>query len=131
MKRLLMCLAASAVAAVVSVTACSGPQAVVLGEVDAGRTVEMAVGQRLAVRLPSNATTGFQWVVADEGPLTRIGEPVYEEPQAGDVVGAGGTQVFTFEASAGGTGELRLEYRRTWEKDVPAEDTWDVLVTVE
>ncbi|PKQ19548.1 MAG: peptidase inhibitor I42 [Actinobacteria bacterium HGW-Actinobacteria-6] len=109
----------------------AGSQLIVLTEDDTGGVIEIVAGQQLSVRLPSNGTTGFGWVVADSGPLTQSGEAIYEEPQAQPgLVGAGGTETFTFSSSAPGSGQLKLEYRRPWEKDVPAEQTWDVTVTV-
>ncbi len=107
----------------------SGP--IVLTEQDAGGAIEAVEGQELSVRLSSNRTTGFGWVVADPGPLRQRGESTYEAPQASPgVVGAGGNETFTFKADAVGSGTLKLEYRRPWEKDVPAEQEWDVTVTV-
>lgn len=116
--------------ALLFLTACAKPGPTVLGEKDSGRAVEIRVGEQLTVELPANVTTGFQWVVADTGPLTQAGDPVYEEPQKAGVVGAGGSQTFEFEAGAAGSGRLKLEYRRPWEKDVPAEKTWSVTLTV-
>jgi inhibitor of cysteine peptidase len=107
------------------------PGPIVLSEKDAGSAIEIVAGQQLSVRLPSNRTTGFGWVVADPGPLKQGGEPTYEAPQTpSSLVGAGGTETFTLKASTAGSGKLKLEYRRPWEKGAPAEQTWDVTVTV-
>jgi inhibitor of cysteine peptidase len=110
------------------VAGCAKPEPMALGEKDAGRVVEIGAGQQFTVRLPSNATTGFRWVVADAGPVTQVGESVYKAPQDSGVVGAGGTEVFTFKTDASGSGELQLEYRRPWEKSAAAEKTWSVTV---
>jgi inhibitor of cysteine peptidase len=128
MKRRSMVLVVAAAMLLLLVAGCARPQSRVLGETDAGRVVEIGAGQQFTVRLPSNATTGFRWVVADLGTATQVGEPVYEAPQAPGVVGAGGAEVFTFSTGASGPSELKLEYRRPWEKGVPAEKTWSVTV---
>ncbi|PKQ37751.1 MAG: hypothetical protein CVT59_05640 [Actinobacteria bacterium HGW-Actinobacteria-1] len=117
------------VALVLAGCAKQGPSA--LSEKDDGSAIEVAAGEQVSVKLPSNPTTGFGWTVADAGPLTQVGESTYEasETKPG-VVGAGGTEAFTFKAGTAGSGDLKLEYRRAWEKDVPAEKTWTVTVTV-
>lgn len=116
------------VAMLPSMAGCTAPGPTVLGEQDAGRVVDIGAGRQFTVRLPSNATTGFRWVVADPGPVTLIGEPVYDAPASPGVIGAGGTETFTFRTGDAGTGELKLEYRRPWEKDVPAEKSWSVTI---
>jgi inhibitor of cysteine peptidase len=112
------------------VAGCSLAGSTALGEADDGTAVTVGVGDTVTVRLPSNVTTGFKWVVVDPGPLARSGEAVYEAPDAPGAVGAGGNETFTFRAGSAGTGDLTLEYRRPWERDVPAEKTWAVEMTV-
>jgi len=123
-----MVLVVAAAAALLLAAGCAKPQPTALGEKDAGRVVEVGAGQQFTVRLPSNATTGFRWVVADLGPVTQVGESVYEAPLEPGIVGAGGTEVFTFKTGSSGPGELKLEYRRPWEKGSAAEKTWSVTV---
>jgi inhibitor of cysteine peptidase len=109
----------------------SDARPVSLGENDSGDAIRLAAGQRLTIQLPANATTGFSWVVAESGGLTQIGEPAYAAPSTSGAVGAGGIATFTFEAGTPGTERVRLEYRRPWEKNVPAGRTWGVTVMVE
>ena len=116
--------------AMLLMTACAKPQQITLGESDTGRTVEVQAGQSLTVRLPSNATTGFRWTVASERLVKQVGESTYDAPQEPGIVGAGGTETFKFKADSPGSGELKLEYRRPWEKGVAAEKTWSVTVIV-
>jgi inhibitor of cysteine peptidase len=121
------------VVAVVALAAvgCSASGPKVLGEDDDGTEVSVKVGEQLVVELPSNPTTGFSWTVADGGPLTQVGEAEYATEAAPDVVGAGGTETFTFDAKKAGSGTLTLEYRRPWETGVEAEDVWSATITVE
>ena len=58
-----------------------------LSEDDSGTAVVLEAGDRLTVRLASNTSTGYQWIVADEGPLAQAGDPVYEQSEADNVVG--------------------------------------------
>lgn len=104
-----------------------------LGETDNGRTVSIEKSGRLVVSLPSNPSTGFSWTVAATEPrlLEMQGEPKYVPPKSTPpVVGAAGTQVFTFKAVATGTARLDLIYSRTFEKGVPPEKTFSVTVDV-
>jgi inhibitor of cysteine peptidase len=100
------------------------------GEDDDGADVTLKVGDQFVVELPSNPTTGFSWTVAESGPLTQVGEAKYQSEAEEGVVGAGGIDAFTFKAERTGSGTLTLEYRRSWETGVAAEDVWSVTVTV-
>lgn len=90
---------------------------VVVSDADDGRTVFAPVGGRLVVRLASNLTTGFQWRVVSGNPshLRPDGEPTYETPDT-RLMGAGGTQVFTFTVLDAIKTQLMLEYIRPWEE---------------
>lgn len=102
-----------------------------LSESEDGTTVQPPPGATIKVSLESNKTTGFSWMVAELGPTRQIGQAEYEEPSS-QLAGAAGRETFTFKTNDSGSGELRLEYRRPWEsKDIPAEKTWSVNVTVQ
>lgn len=80
-----------------------------------------APGERFTLRLDANRTTGFQWELAkplDAAVVAVVGTE-YEE-LAGGTVGAGGTEVWTFEAVAPGWAAINLAYRRSWEEMTPA-----------
>ncbi|HSK46846.1 MAG TPA: protease inhibitor I42 family protein [Coriobacteriia bacterium] len=109
---------------------CSTDSVVRLTDADNGREVQVDPGAEITVELESNKTTGYSWSLASAGPVTPSSEPEYrQEPSAG-AVGSGGTELFSFKANDSGEGELRIEYRRPWETDVPAEKTWTVEVRV-
>ena len=57
---------------------------------------------------------------------------MYDAPDAlkTPLVGAGGNETFRFTASAAGTTTLSLEYRRPWETDQPAAQTYTLQVVV-
>jgi inhibitor of cysteine peptidase len=98
-------------------------------DVDSGTTVELAVGGTLVVDLEENATTGFSWSVETTPAMLKAAGD--EQVAAGDtgVVGAAGRHIFTWEATAAGTGELRLQYARPWESVQPAK-VFSVTVVV-
>jgi inhibitor of cysteine peptidase len=118
-----------------SPTAASGaPDEVQLTDADDGSTVALAVDGTLIVALPSNPSTGFAWSVTAPEPagLELEGEPEYVPPgSTTPVVGAAGTQVFTFTATESGTSVLTLTYARDFEPGAEGEQTFTVTVEIE
>jgi len=81
--------------------AACGSQAATLTEADDGTRIELSPGQILTITLPSNPTTGYSWQVAQIDPKTlkQQGEAEYQQSSGSkDLVGAGGTETFRFEA---------------------------------
>ena len=108
--------------AAVLIASCGGGDAstVVLEQTDTGSEVTLDVGDRVAVRLEANPTTGYDWVL---GPLPDgivLVSSDFEEPGS-SLVGAPGTQTFVFDVVAAGAGILRLEYIRPFD-DLPVAD---------
>jgi predicted secreted protein len=111
--------------------ACSGQGAVTLTAADSGTEVDLESGGTLEVTLESNATTGYQWVIA-EGSLDYLSliEERYEEPDT-DLVGAPGEQVFVFDVSGQGAGILRLEYVRPFDDPIIPERVVEYIVIID
>jgi inhibitor of cysteine peptidase len=124
---LIGCLASQKVVA--SPTAPSSSTSVT--EQDDGKSIELLKGQTLFVRLASNPTTGYQWKLrGDTAPLDLVKSDFSGDTHSGNKVGVGGTESFQFTAKAAGKAVLKLEYRRPWEKDVPAAKTFTLTVVV-
>lgn len=83
--------------------------------------LQLRSGQQFDLRLPSNPTTGFRWIVRESGApqLQQLGPEVYSTPEAAGVVGSAGVSTWRFRAAAGGETRLELDYRRPWENAVP------------
>jgi inhibitor of cysteine peptidase len=92
---------------------------------------QIGVGDKITVRLCSNATTGFQWDYEITGD-TAVKEEDYdfEEPD-GNLVGAAGTEVWTFEGTEKGTAVISMEYGQPWEGGMKKEWTYKMTITVE
>ena len=91
----------------------------------------VAIGDKITVKLCSNASTGFNWDYEITGDDVLMEEDYdFEEPDT-DIVGADGKEVWTFEAIEKGTTEIRMEYSRPWEGGEKAEWTYALHVTVE
>ncbi len=105
------------------------PDPLTVTQADAGKSVSLAVGQRLSVHLSEQAGTGYSWITApDSTPLLKF---------EGISIGSGATmpggtqiQVLSYSATAAGKGTLKIEYRRSWEKDQPPAKTFSIAVTV-
>ena len=88
-------------------------------------------GSTLVIDLPSNATTGYSWGDAAIGnkDILKQTDTKYVAPE-GQVIGAGGTQTWTFTATEKGTTKITMHYGRPWEGGEKAELTFEIAVTV-
>jgi len=97
------------------------------------REVVVAEGGTLTVSLGSNPSTGFTWDegahIADPALLRQTASALVPAEGQG-LVGAPGTQVWTFEALAQGTTTVSLQYSRPWEGGEKGVWTFDLTVTV-
>ena len=109
---------------------CCSDQAVKLAGGDSGGKTELVLGQTLEVALAGNPTTGYRWEWRDdgEGVLKQQGEKQFVVDSA--AIGAAGVMTMRFKAAAVGQTELKLVYRRSFEKGVPPIETYRVQVTV-
>ena len=104
-----------------------------LTERDNGRDVRVCVGQVLAVKLASNPTTGYGWTEHKpaETVLQQVSEPTYVPDMAPPgMVGVGGTETLEFKAVKPGQQSLQIEYKRSWEKDLPPAKVVAFKITV-
>jgi inhibitor of cysteine peptidase len=120
------------VAAAALLAACGddGGTTIELGAEDSLSEVSLDVGDQLDVSLEANPTTGYSWEL---GPLPeglQLVSSEFEEP-GGSLVGAPGTQVFTFDVVGAGSGILRFEYVRVFDDPVIAEQIVEYVLTIE
>jgi inhibitor of cysteine peptidase len=101
------------------------------------KQVEVGAGDTLTVTLCSNPSTGFSWSesaqVSDQTIVQQTDHKyVAPEAEAGTtpVVGAAGTEVWTFEALKKGTSTIYVEYSRPWEGGEKGEWTFHLTVVV-
>jgi inhibitor of cysteine peptidase len=81
---------------------------VTLTEADNGKSIAVALGEKVVLRLNENPTTGFRWAV-DTGDNEIIELRSSEYIRApGSAVGGGGQRVFVFEARRSGSFHLLL-----------------------
>ncbi|MGA1825129.1 MAG: protease inhibitor I42 family protein [bacterium] len=100
-----------------------------------GEAVTLSIHESVSIILPSNITTGFQWVLntdqLDSRVISLVDSQYLTEPIDPDepIVGAGGNEQFIFQATGEGTTIIQLQYMRPWSQVV--EDTFEIEVTVE
>jgi inhibitor of cysteine peptidase len=93
-----------------------------------GQTVNVAPEDRLELKLEENPTTGFRWYIEDDksGVLT-LEHDAFTRLHNG-VSGAGGTRDFVFTIAKSGQAVLRASYRRSWERQKPAQTAFELIV---
>jgi predicted secreted protein len=103
----------------------------VLGPADHGSLQQLALQQRLIVRLPEVPTSGYLWRGGDaldaDGPL-RLVSSEFETHSPGAIGGAG-LRCLVFEARAPGHCDLRLTCARAGSTDKPS-DRWKLKMQV-
>lgn len=92
---------------------------------DKNSTLRLEKGVLLRLKLESNPTTGYQWVLSEYTDTGIIFQKDYifsEKDENEELVGVGGIEIFVFEAINSGKTELILSYIRPWEKEEPKEE---------
>lgn len=125
---------AVAIAALMSIGACGGDSTAttIIGEAEMNTEIELEAGDLAEIRLPSNPSTGFRWVI----PMDLTDVPVHivddwHEAADTDLVGAPGIDVFRIEATTRGAGILRLEYRQPFDASAPPERVAEYIIRVD
>jgi len=106
----------------------------VLGRDDSGKTIAVAAGDLVEIRLEGNPTTGFMWSVAGiEGDaIASMGDVEYvQKPAPRGMVGVGGTFVVNLRAARPGKAAVACEYKRPWEKDTAPAGRFAVTLAVQ
>jgi predicted secreted protein len=98
-----------------------------IGPEDAGRTVEVAAGDRVRLALPETGGTGYTWEVEALPDGGRLVEEHYEHA-AGSGIGGASLHVFVFEPGAGGP--LRLRQLRPWLGEAGVVERYEVELRV-
>ena len=97
---------------------------------------EIAVGGTLTVTLESNPTTGFTWELTELSDQTVLAlieikyEPGEEAKQEPSLSGAGGTEIWSFEALKKGEATISMEYSQPWEGGMKTAKIFEITVIV-
>jgi len=97
------------------------------------RDVEIAAGSTLLVSLGSNPSTGFSWseqAQIGDTAIVRQDKHEFVATNANGVVGAPGTEEWTFTALKKGTTTVSMDYSRPWAGGEKGVWTFKLNVTV-
>ena len=106
-------------------------KSVTVTKADHDKTVKVANGGRVTVRLSWSPGTGYDWVVAKNNTalLQQDGEPATESSK-NPMPGAPETRIIHFKALQAGGVPLEFHNRRPWEKDAPPLEVFRVQVMI-
>ncbi|GMU57005.1 MAG: hypothetical protein AMXMBFR33_61510 [Candidatus Xenobia bacterium] len=118
---------------------CAGnasPEDVTLLSSDNGKTIKVAPGTRITVRLESNPSTGYQWTLPTPPDPKVVKMLSSQHDAAADpgkdeepVVGAPGTETWVYQATGVGTATVTMTYMRVFApKDNPSDFSFTVVV---
>ena len=109
----------------------SAPKQVSVDDSYSGKEVKIEAGGTLTVTLLSNQTTGFQWALKEisDATLLQIVDSKYEASTTG-LIGAGGKEIWTFNALEAGTTTISMEYSRPWEGGEKAASTFNLSIII-
>jgi inhibitor of cysteine peptidase len=125
-------LAIAAIAGVACTASADTGDPQIFNVAESGQQIELSPGDSLVVTLDSNPSTGYAWSISEIGDEAVIDEVSNEFVGAEtEMVGAGGQEVWTFEALDAGTSTIEMQYSRSWETDVEPAETFIVTVVVE
>lgn len=82
--------------------------------------IHALLGNSFAIRIRSNPTTGYGWQLANQ-PDASIIRLITNQflPPASKLLGAGGHEIWTFQAIGRGRTQINMQYIRSWETQLP------------
>ena len=125
MKKLLV-LAMTSILAVCLIAGCTSSE--VKANIDPEKMITSSVDQKFVIAVDSNPTTGYDWEASYDDNMLSLVEEEYTTDKEPGLVGAGGTQYFTFKALNEGNTEITLTYKRSWETDYAEQKVFNVNI---
>ena len=93
------------------------------------------VGDNIKLSLCSNRTTGFSWAeksqISDNQVLEQTGHDFITPVKDSKLVGAPGTEVWTFKALKAGKSTVHVDYDQPWQGGQKAAWTFTLNITVQ
>ena len=87
--------------------------------VDADREIVLSSNRNFQIMLPSNPTTGYDWILSNNRPdvITAISHKFIKDVSGR--VGVGGETTWNLKTKKIGEAELSFSYQRAWVEGVP------------
>lgn len=97
---------------------------------DRGKTFKVNRGELIVVYLEENPTTGYRWEIeADDSSIVKFLDSHYSKTS--EIPGAAKTRAFRFQAESGGSRQIQLRLRRSWEPIGAAIESFEVNIQVQ
>jgi len=94
-----------------------------------GNKINTKVGETFSIKLDSNPTTGYSWQAEYDDSFLELVDQGYVLPdESGDLVGAGGTEIFEFRALEEGQTTVTMIYKRSWEEEALEERVYKIVI---
>jgi inhibitor of cysteine peptidase len=100
-----------------------------LTQADNHRSVEVALGEAIVLRLPENPTTGYRWAVDQIDPDKLLIQAT-QFSLLGAGAGAGGEKTLTLKANQPGVARLHLKLWREWEGEASIIDRYQIAIQI-
>jgi inhibitor of cysteine peptidase len=101
-----------------------------LAQADNGKSFAVRPGDAIAIRLPENPTTGYQWAIDQtNSEIIELLESVFS-PGSETAIGSGGVRIVRFRAKTPGTVQIRLKKWRSWQGDSSIVERFEVTIQV-
>lgn len=101
---------------------------------DNGKTIKIKKGESFCLRLKENPSTGYSWQLSLSKGLSLFNTEYYPPDSSKSsqrlTVGASGLHSWKIKAIAKGSQQVKVIYRRSWEKETGREQTFKVNVKV-
>lgn len=104
-----------------------------LTEKNNGDSINLKVEDIVVIRLESNPTTGYSWILdkkTDTLIVSMVDSEYIQSVEDKELVGAGGHEIFTFKAVSKGKTSIILNYERPWEEDEEPLETFEINISV-
>jgi predicted secreted protein len=93
-----------------------------------GQTIAVSPGQRFAIVLDENPTTGYSWNATLTPGLVNTGEVYTPNPETVGLAGAGGIHYWIVEVPEPGFEQFSAVYMRSWEGALPGDQTFTLNI---
>jgi inhibitor of cysteine peptidase len=105
---------------------------ITLTKADSGKTITVHVGDKIAITLPENPSTGYTWAIdqTNSNILKSLSSTYTQNPAHKPSAGVPGNRTFLFQVQQPGTVHLRLKQWRSREGNKSITDRFDVTINV-
>ncbi len=99
---------------------------------DSGQVINTSLNQEFQIALGSNASTGYSWQPAFDSSILSLVKREYKDGDNanGKIVGAPGTEYFTFKTLKTGDTKITFTYKRPWEQATPQDKQQSFTIAI-